>query len=83
MTGVSQFHVADPAAPSEVVLVTNMTGGGNNTWSVIRGADSTTPVAHAAGFTVTNVITAGWLNTVAAGLTFPITVGEEIGRAHV
>ena len=75
-TGISQFHIADPAAPSELVLVTNMTGGGNNTWSVIRGADSTTPVAHAAGFTVTNVISAGWLNTVAAGLTFPLTVGE-------
>ena len=75
-TGISQFHIADPAAPSEVILVTNMTGGGNTTWSVIRGADSTTPVAHAAGFTVTNVISAGWLNSVAAGVPFPITVGD-------
>lgn len=65
-TGVTQFHVADTnqAAASELILVTNMSGTGNNTWTVTRGAEGTTPVAHEPGFTVTTVITAGWLNDV-------------------
>ena len=63
-TGVSQFHVADPAAPSETILVTNVSG---TTWTVTRGAESTAPVAHAAGFTVWQVVTTGFLSG-AAGL---------------
>jgi hypothetical protein len=58
VTGVSQFHVADPSAPSEMIAVTNVSG---TTWTVTRGAESTTPVAHAAGFTVYQVATAGAL----------------------
>ena len=58
VTAVSQFHVADPAAPSEIILVTNISG---TTWTVTRGAESTTPVAHAAGFTIYQVTTAGFL----------------------
>lgn len=71
-TGVTQFHVADTnqAASSELILVTNMSGAGNNTWTVTRGAEGTTPVAHQPGFTVTAVITAGWLNGV-SGSTLP------------
>lgn len=61
-TGTTQFHVGDPAAPSEIILVTNMSG---TSWSVTRGAESTTPVAHAAGFTIAQVVTAGWLGSVA------------------
>jgi len=63
-TGVSQFHIADAAvaSSSEIILVTNVSG---TTWTVTRGAESTTPVAHIAGFTVYQVVTAGWLNTVA------------------
>ena len=62
-TGVSQFHVADPAsaASSEIIAVTNVSG---TTWTVTRGAESTTPVAHAAGFTVIQDVTAGWLGSV-------------------
>lgn len=59
------FHIADPAANSEIIAVTNMSGGSNVTWSVIRGAESTTPVAHAANFTVYQVTTAGVLGTLA------------------
>lgn len=62
VTGASQFHVADKALPGEVVAVTTVSG---TTWTVTRGADSTTPAAHAAGFTVVQVITAGWLGRVA------------------
>ena len=61
-TDVSQFHVGDPAATSEMIAVTNVTG---DTWSVIRGAESTTPVAHSAGFTVQQVATAGVLGSFA------------------
>lgn len=63
-TGVSQFHVADTASGkgTEVIAVTNVSG---TTWTVTRGADSTTPVTHAAGFTVNQVATAGWLGGLA------------------
>jgi hypothetical protein len=54
----AQFHVSDPAKPTEVIAVTNVSG---TTWTVIRGADGTVPVAHSAGFTIKNVVTAGWL----------------------
>lgn len=56
----TQFRVTDPALPSEVILITNVSG---TTFSVTRGAEGTTPVAHASGFTINTQITAGWLNT--------------------
>lgn len=57
VTGVSQFHVADAASgmQSEIVTVTNVSG---TTWSVTRGAESTVPVAHSAGFTIWQVVSA-------------------------
>ena len=65
VTGVSQFHVSDasPSAASEIIAVTNVSG---TTWTVTRGAESTTPVAHADGFTVYQVVTAGFLAAVSA-----------------
>lgn len=57
-TGVSQFHVVDPNAPTEVIAATNVSG---TTWTVTRGADSTTPVTHSGGFTLNQTITAPWL----------------------
>lgn len=62
----TQFHVADPALPSELIAVTNVSG---TTWTVTRGAESTTPVAHAAGFTVNQVVSAGGLTTFMQKLT--------------
>jgi hypothetical protein len=61
-TTVSQFHVTDTdtTAASEIILVTNVDPV-MNVWTVTRGAEGTTPVAHQAGFTVTQVLTAGWL----------------------
>lgn len=64
-TGLSQFHVADPAAPSEMIAVTNVNG---TTWTVTRGAENTTPVAHSAGFTVYQVVTTGFLGAI------PVTI---------
>jgi len=60
-TPPSQFHVADINANSEIITVTNVSG---TTWTVTRGAEGTTPVTHTAGFTIYQVMTAGWLNTV-------------------
>ncbi len=58
--GVTQFHVADIATglQSEIIAVTSVSG---TTWTVTRGAESTVPVAHAGGFTITQVVTAGAL----------------------
>jgi hypothetical protein len=71
-TGSSQFHVADPALPGEVIAVTNVSG---TTWTVTRGAGTGGVVsAHSAGFTVKQVAGAGffqllpqWANVVAYG----------------
>jgi hypothetical protein len=60
-TGSAQFHVGDPDAPTEVILVTNISG---TTWTVTRGAEGSTPVAHDAGFTIYQVTTAGFLASV-------------------
>jgi len=57
-TGVTQFHVADPALPGELILVTNVSG---TSLSVTRGTDSTTPVAHGSNFTIRGVLPASWL----------------------
>jgi hypothetical protein len=57
-TNLSQFHVSDPVQPSETIAVTNVSG---LTWTVTRGAENTTPVSHDAGFTVFQVVTAGFL----------------------
>jgi len=58
-TGVSQFHIADPALPAEIIAVTNVSG---TTWSVTRG---TTPIAHATGATFYQVVSAGDLTSLA------------------
>jgi hypothetical protein len=58
VTGISQFRVADKALPSEIMIVTSVSG---TTWTVTRGAESTTPVAHAANWTVYQALTTGVL----------------------
>ncbi len=63
-TQPTQFHISDPALASEIILVTNVSG---LTWTVTRGAEGTTPVAHAAGFTVKQVVTAGGLSVAGTG----------------
>ena len=78
-TGSVQFHVADPAASSEMMLVTNISG---TTWTVTRGAESTTPVAHTAGFTVWLVVTAGDLTALATSASVTAAVATETSRAE-
>jgi hypothetical protein len=62
-TPPTQFHICDTATgkTSEIIAVTNVSG---TTWTVTRGAESTTPIAHTAGFTVQQVVTAGYLTSV-------------------
>jgi hypothetical protein len=55
----SQFHIADPAAPSELIAITQ-TG---SRWTVIRGAEGTTPVRHQVGWTARQVVTAAVLGS--------------------
>jgi len=80
----TQFHVADTnaSADSEIIAVTNVSG---TTWTVTRGAEGSTPVAHTSGFTVRQVVTKGWLNTVPASGASSITTvyasGDTTGAA--
>src|SRR5215472_7997913 len=54
--GAQQFHVCDPSATSELILVQNIAG---TTWTVKRGDENTVPVSHNGGFTVVQVVSAG------------------------
>lgn len=62
--GATQFHVGDPAQPSEMITVQNVA---STTWTVLRGAAGSTPVVHAGNFTVVQVVTAETL----ANLQYP------------
>ena len=52
----TSFCVADTASTSEIVMVTAVS---STVWGVTRGAEGTTPVTHATGFTIQQVVTAG------------------------
>lgn len=54
----TQFHIADLNFQGEIIAVTNVSG---STWTVTRGAESTIPTTHAAGFTIYQVATAAGL----------------------
>lgn len=56
----AQFHIADTAAGYQSEMITVLATSGT-TWTVLRGAESTTPLAHLPGFTITGVTTAGAL----------------------
>jgi hypothetical protein len=56
------FRISDPAAPTEIIGVINVSG---DTWILIRGIEGTTPVTHAAGATFYQVVTAGSLGLLA------------------
>jgi hypothetical protein len=57
LTGGDYFHIADPSLSTEKIRVNGITGSNPYVWSVIRGDENTTPVAHSAGFTVYEVAT--------------------------
>lgn len=68
-SGTSSFHVVDPAQPTEKIKVTAITGSGPYTWTVTRGDESTTTVAHTAGFSVQQAVTAGEFSQFVISLT--------------
>lgn len=60
----TECRIVDTVAPTEIILLTNVAA---LAWTVTRGAEGTTPIAHAVGHTFVPVITAGALNSWAAG----------------
>lgn len=87
-------YVCDPAAESEKIEVTNISG---TTATVTRGADGTTPVVHVTGFTVRQVMThatlagllqaagatmAGWLAPAVVTLTDASTVTVDASKGN-
>jgi hypothetical protein len=76
-SGVTQFHVVDVALTSEKILVTNLSG---STATVTRGAEGTTPVAHSAGFTIRQVVTAGAFSAFPQ-MAFLVPSGDTSGAA--
>ena len=85
-TGTRQFHAADQNLPGEIFTVTVCPGGtGSQSWpQVIRGAEGTTPVAHSAGFTVTQVVTAGDLAALQFDpWQFPVEANGAIGDGKI
>ena len=58
------FRIIDPAAPSEIMLVTTAPGGtgSGQSWTVARAQEGTSAVAHAANWTAVQAITGSSLN---------------------
>lgn len=58
------FRITDQANTSEIMLVTAAPGGSGSgqSWTVTRGAEGTTPIAHAANWTCVQLVTEGTLN---------------------
>ena len=80
------FMVADTASTSEIICVTVASTASPWVWNVTRGAEGTTPVTHATGFTVQQVVTAGSLTNFKqasnAEIT-PVTVGNTTASITV
>lgn len=77
-TGVTQFHIADPALPNEIIAVTNVSG---TTWTVTRGAGTNAAVfAHSVPFTVKQAVPAAFMSSLTVGgLSNPMTtLGDTI-----
>jgi hypothetical protein len=71
----TQFHIADVALPSEKILVTNVSG---TTWSVTRGVEGTTPVAHATNFTIRQIVPASVLALVSRPLPTEVPLTDAV-----
>jgi hypothetical protein len=61
------IDAGDASAQPEIMLVTNVSG---TTWTVTRGVEGTTTVAHTAGFTVKQNLTAASVAGAAVGSVF-------------
>ena len=70
--------MGDPAQPTEVIEVTAVSG---STWTVTRGAQGTTPIAHSAGFSVNLVIQPLHAGMVADTVRMPPVLAAIYARA--
>lgn len=78
----SQFRVQenDQTRQTEIMTVTHVAG---TTWTVTRGTEGTTPVAHPASFTIVQTITAGVLNGLATVAGMYLEAMVRTGAASV
>jgi hypothetical protein len=60
-----QFRVV---IDSEIMIVTALSGAGNTTWTVTRGAEGTTAATHTNSTAVTHVLTAGAVDQIRSDL---------------
>jgi hypothetical protein len=70
VTGTSQFRIL---IGTEIMIVTNVSG---TTFTVTRGAESTTAATHSSGDPVTHVVTAGVFQAMFGGG----TAGQVLGK---
>ena len=73
------FRIVDQADTSEIMIVTTAPGGNSagQSWTVTRGAEGSTAVAHTAGWTAVQVVTAGTLQNfqqASNATTTPLTI---------
>ena len=66
----TSFHIADAAASTELIQVTNISG---TTWTLTRGVEGTTPVTHAAGATFYQIVSASDLTQMLKGTGADVT----------
>lgn len=72
----TECRIYDPAAPSEIIIVTNVSG---SNVTVTRGAEGTATVTHAVGHTFTSILTAGGLLSFMVG-NFAAVVSACVSR---
>jgi hypothetical protein len=65
------FKFMDPAVSGEIMMATSAPGGtgAGQSWTVTRGAEGTTPVAHAANLTIYELVTAAVISALAGAVT--------------
>lgn len=79
----SQFSIADPAAPAEIMWVTSISG---TTWTVIRGAEGTNTVVHGVNAQLYQVVSAGDLTSMkqaTGAVVAPVTIGSTLTETVV
>lgn len=80
------FYVSDVALPGEVFLVTVAPGGtgAGQSWTVIRGADGTTPVVHTANFVISQCAASATLTALQGknGGVWLASLGVKIAGCH-
>lgn len=80
------FYIRDPADTTNEICQVQAGGGSTTSWTVLRGACSTTPVAHASGATWVQVISPGTLQNfkqASNAATSPVTLASATATETV